>query len=156
MTMITMMMMMNLWLMTTMTMITIDDDDDDEDVTLKMTVITKSPYNDLACRLAEWVAFLHAVVIATVVMCRVSQPSLHRQGAPWGRGVINNIDNYVINNYQYLGYKLWRNCNPFTTDDDDGGITKSSNSNSWRIIVTKTWRWRLLISRWRRWRCRCW
>ena len=28
----------------------------------------------LACRLAEWVAFLHAVVVATVVMCRVRNP----------------------------------------------------------------------------------
>ena len=27
------------------------------------------------CRLAEWVAFLHAVVIATVAMCRVRNPA---------------------------------------------------------------------------------
>ena len=29
----------------------------------------------MACRLAEWVAFLHAAVMATVVMCRVRSPA---------------------------------------------------------------------------------
>ena len=29
----------------------------------------------VACRLAEWVAFLHEVIIATVVMCRVCNPA---------------------------------------------------------------------------------
>ena len=36
----------------------------------------------LACRLAEWVAFLHAVVIATVVMCRVRNPACTARERP--------------------------------------------------------------------------
>ena len=35
-----------------------------------------------ACRLAEWVAFLHAVVIATVVMCRVRNPACTARERP--------------------------------------------------------------------------
>ena len=29
----------------------------------------------VACRLAEWVTFLHMAVMATVVMCRVRNPA---------------------------------------------------------------------------------
>ena len=36
----------------------------------------------LACRLAEWVAFLHAVVIATVVMCLVRNPACTARERP--------------------------------------------------------------------------
>ena len=39
-------------------------------------------YSTLACRLAEWVAFLHAVVIATVVMCRVRNPACTARERP--------------------------------------------------------------------------
>ena len=35
-----------------------------------------------ACRLAEWVAFLHAVVIATVIMCRVRNPACTARERP--------------------------------------------------------------------------
>ena len=35
-----------------------------------------------ACGLAEWVAFLHAVVIATVVMCRVRNPACTTRERP--------------------------------------------------------------------------
>ena len=36
----------------------------------------------LACRLAEWVAFLHATVMATVVMCRVRNPACTARELP--------------------------------------------------------------------------
>ena len=34
------------------------------------------------CRSAEWVAFLHAIVIATVVMCRVRNPAYTARERP--------------------------------------------------------------------------
>ena len=37
--------------------------------------LSKGSEKTKTCRLAEWVAFLHAVVIATVVMCRVRNPA---------------------------------------------------------------------------------
>ena len=37
----------------------------------------------IACSLTEWVAFLHTAVMATVVMCRVRNPSLHCHRRPW-------------------------------------------------------------------------
>ena len=50
--------------------------------------------NHLACRLAEWVAFLHAVIIATVVICRVRNPACTARERPrvgalykWNRSI---------------------------------------------------------------------